>query len=178
MIRSCRLFQICDEIVTSPTLRHDKAALAAALSDVDSVRRGFENWFIRWHDIVHTPFKKKQFKELGKGDSRFERANSALAAQIQTVQCNRLHIALGGDGALEMELASRDLVANFTPVAFPQSHGNARFNSLLSQVISRAFWATTQDWHSYAVKKSQEPIEPHIWRQWLGSWGAFPDNYK
>lgn len=178
MARSCRLFQICDEIVMSPVLRHDRASRAAALRDVDSVRRGFQDWFIRWHDILNTPLEKQDFTELGKGDSRLERDNSAVAAQIQSVLCNRLHIALGGDNAFEIEMASRELVANFSPVSYPRSHGNALFNNLLSQAISRSFWATTQDWQAYAGRNSQGPIEPHLWRQWLSSWGVFPDNFK
>lgn len=159
-------------------MRYDRTVCAAALRYVNTVRRGFENWLIRWHDILHTPLNKKHFTELGKGDSRFERDNAASVVQIQTVLCNRLHIALGGADAFQIEMASREVIANLSPLTYSQSNRNAQFHSLFSQMMSRSFWASTEDWQTYAGKNTREPIEPHIWRQWFGSWGVFPDNYK
>ena len=173
MIKTSGILHQCDNVLSDPVLRSNKEQRAAVLKKVDAVRQGFGYWFRRWHDILHPPRDQKRVTYLGKGDSLYEREGAAVACQMYTVFCNRMHAALAGPEALDLEIASQKVVDEFPTGGSPDT-GTAKFNAVMSEVVYHAFYNTTEEWTAHAKGTSGEPIPSHLWRRWLALLGIFP----
>ena len=81
MIRMTTILRRCDDRVKDADSRSNPRLIAAAFKDIAAVKRGFEDWFRDWHDVLEASQNEAELVGLGRGDSRSERNGAALANQ-------------------------------------------------------------------------------------------------
>lgn len=179
MIPLCRIIKASNYLV----LHQDSIAdleerRLAVIDDITAMRDGIRAWHVRWKHVLNPSQEDKAGDFMGKGDAVAARANTGIGLTIFTMAYLRIHIALGGLDAFELEKQATLLAMDLSQREYVYDDGSAAFDIMFAAVASRAQMDTGREWQQY-IEKTQgtgQLIEPEIWSRWLYKWGIIPTN--
>lgn len=169
-------------LVMDPRMSSNKEARHGALDDVANVRGSLSRWYREYHDIINQQPGDKKFFDLGVGDSWMRRFTEFTTWRVNNMLYGRLHTALGGPGALELEKSTRDEAQSIIEDENVQKYAPSYFTLMLAIILSRTILQTTEGWQGHMMaaeqKSSGEPglISPELLGWWLGLLGTISQN--
>ena len=183
LLPASRLLGACSRLILDPNQRGDREKQASLLSDIATVRKTLTPWYRRWYSTIHPPPDQTEFTELGADDSRLQRYICFVVWKTYNFVYNRLHVALGGRGSLDLEIMSRDLAESNLSDPILLENRAKEFNLTVALVVSRAILATTEEWQAY-ILGSKEPsrgqaaplIGVELWGRYLALCGVIPSD--
>lgn len=177
MIPLCRIIKDSNYLILhQDSLADLEQRRLAVIDDITAVREGIKSWHVRWKDILHPSQESINSELLGKGDAAAARANTVLGLTIFNMAYLRVHIALGGPDAFELEKQATLLATDLSHRQYVHDDGSAAFDIMFAAVAARAQMETGREWQQY-IERTQgtgKLIEPEIWSRWLYRWGIVP----
>lgn len=177
MIPLCRIIKASNYLILHQDSLSDlEERRLAVIKDITDVRDGIRAWHIRWKYTLHPSQEDRVSEFMGKGDAVAARANTGLALTIFTMAYLRIHIALGGLDAFELEKQATRLAMVLSQREYVYDDGSAAFDIMFAAVAARAQMDTGREWQQY-IERTQgtgKLIEPEIWSRWLYKWGIMP----